>query len=283
MTRTAIIIVTYNGEKWIRKCLDALLQGTYVPDIFVLDNKSSDSTVSIVREYPVKLEISEKNSGFGFANNILLKATLTQNYDYYFLVNQDLYVEKNTVEKLVEFAQNHPESGIIAPIQLEGSGKNVDQNFADYIHKSIDKGDYYEASFANAAAWLLTKECLKKVGFFSPHFPHYGEDRNYAERTIFHQFKILIPKKIKVIHDREQKMSPEKAIKLGKIKLKTILLNPNLTQKQSLSEGFKNALGIAKYIFKKHGNFIAFPVLIKEYFRLFKQKDFWEKEKNLMK
>lgn len=281
--KIAAIIVTFNGEKWIRKCLTSLLEGSLVPDIFVLDNQSTDATVSILREFPVQFEISDHNSGFGFANNILLTKTLQQDYDYFFLVNQDVYVEKETVQQLIEFAEDHQEAGIIAPIQFDESGKNVDVNFADYLQKSTDKGKYFETTFVNAAAWMLPKKCIKKVGIFSPHFRHYGEDRNYAERTLFHQFKILVPKEIRVIHDREQKMSLEKAIKLAKIKLLTIFLNPNFTQKQSIMMGFTNALGISKYILKKHQSLRAFPILMEKYLQLLKKKNFWENEKAKMK
>ena len=62
-----------------------------------------------------------------------------------------------------------------------------------------------------AAHWLISRDCLLKVGGFSPIFPHYGEDNNYAERTIFHGFKIGIVPGAIAIHDREyREISAEK-------------------------------------------------------------------------
>lgn len=282
MKKTASIIVTFNGEKWIRKCLESLLESSTASEIFVVDNQSLDSTVSIVKEFPVHLEVLPTNSGFGYANNFALKKTL-EAFDYFFLVNQDLYVENDTLKELLRFAENHPEFGIVAPIQYDGKGEKIDTNFSQYLSKSIDKGEFYETDFCNAAAWLVSKTCLKKVGFFSEHFPHYGEDRNFCERAKFHHFEIAILKNTKVHHDREQKMNAEKAIKLGKIKLLTIFLNPNFSQNKSIKEGLKNAFGISKFIFKKQKTFSAFFPLLKEFLRLFQNRKYWESEKNRQK
>ena len=44
--------------------------------------------------------------------------------------------------------------------------------------------NYYEVDFVNAAAWLLSRECIDKVGLFDSLFFHYGEDVNYCQRLI---------------------------------------------------------------------------------------------------
>lgn len=227
MKNVATIIVTYNGERWIRKCLQTILESSHPSDIFVVDNCSTDSTVSIIEEFPVNFERLDFNAGFGFANNVVLKKLIAVDYEYFFLINQDLYVQKNTLAKLIDFAEKNPTTGIIAPIQYNGDGSEIDTNFRQYINLSQDHGSFYETGFCNAAAWLVKKNCLQKLGFFNENFKHYGEDRNYCERTKFHGFKIAIVKETKVLHDRIQKMTPEKALNLAKIKLLTIFLDPN--------------------------------------------------------
>ena len=91
MKKVATIIVTFNGEKWIQKCLETILESSYSSDVFVVDNCSTDQTVSIVTNFPVQLEVLPKNEGFGFANNFILKKLVNLDYDYFFLINQDLY------------------------------------------------------------------------------------------------------------------------------------------------------------------------------------------------
>jgi GT2 family glycosyltransferase len=279
MKKIATIIVTYNGEKWIQKCLDSVLNSTYSSDIYLVDNCSTDNTLAIVKEYSINFEALNTNSGFGFANNYALKKMLNSDYDYFFLMNQDLYLEENVLGKLISFAESHLEMGIIAPIQFDGNGEKIDANFQQYIKLSEEKENYFETSFCNAAAWLVSKSCIEKVGLFNPLFQHYGEDRNYCERAKFHDFKISIVKNTKVLHDRIQQMTTEKAIKLAKIKLLTIFLNPNKTKSESLTSGLINVFGISKYLFKKYRSYDAVFQLFPEYLRLLKDQTHLEKEK----
>ena len=75
-----IIIVSYNGEQWIQKNLESLKQSSYPVKTIVIDNNSSDTTVSITKTFPeVQLILSNENLGFGKANNIAIKEALKQN------------------------------------------------------------------------------------------------------------------------------------------------------------------------------------------------------------
>ena len=68
----------------------------------------------------------------------------------------------------------------------------------------------YPTEFVMAAHWLISKECLKKVGGFSPTFPHYGEDNNYIQRILYHGFKIGIVTNTRCVHDREARKHSKK-------------------------------------------------------------------------
>ena len=284
MKKVATIIVTYNGEKWIERCLDSVQSSTYPSDIFVVDNASTDHTLSILKSYNIfDVEISEANLGFGAANNIALDKALKLDYDLFFLINQDIYLEENTLEQLVQFSNYQSNTGIIAPIQYNGEGNEIDHNFKQYITLSKECDSHYETTFVNAAAWLITKDCLRKTGNFNPLFLHYGEDRNYCDRVLFHKFSIKILKGTKVLHDRLQKMSLEKYIKLSKIKLLTIFLNPNFSKSESIKFGVINVFGMGKYFFKKHRSISALFYFIQEYISLFRKRNFLESEKNKQK
>jgi len=283
MKKIATIIVTYNGEKWIDRCLASVLKSSYPSDLYVVDNASTDATVSILKNYRVNLEVLDFNAGFGYSNNVILEKLRNSGYDYFFLMNQDIYLEEDVLTKLVDFAQIHSEAGIVAPIQYDGEGQEIDANFSQYLELSEEKAQFYETTFCNAAAWLLTKDCLAKVGLFNSFFPHYGEDRNYCERAKFHGFKILIVKETKVLHDRLQKMTAEKALKLAKIKLLTIFLDPNKSKSESMTSGLINVFGISKYLLKKYRSTTAVFALMKEYMVLFEKRNLLELEKNKQK
>lgn len=281
MKKLAVILVTYNGERWIERCLNDLESSSYPIDIFAVDNCSTDSTLEILRSHSIfDIEITTSNLGFGAANNIALKKALDLHYDYFFLVNQDVYIEKESIEKLVDFSTNHKQFGIIAPVQLTASGVDIDHNFQQYINLSDSKENHYDTKFVNAAAWLLTRECLQTVGGFNNRmFPHYGEDRDFCNRVMYHNFSISIVKNVNVIHDRVQRSSFDKAIKLSKIKLLTIFLNPNYSMIQSAGIAFINVFGMAKFFIKNYQAPGSLARFFKEYVRLFFKRNLLEQEK----
>lgn len=217
------IIVTYNGLKWIDKCIHSVLSSTVHSDIFVVDNASTDETPDYIAEkYPsVHLIRSNKNLGFGAANNIALQYAIDNNYDYIYLLNQDAWIKKDTFEILIKTHQNHPEYGILSPLQLESDEQHFDYGFGEELSLWSSKSKVCEDLLFNrtkevvpfpmlmAAHWLLSRECLLNVGGFSPAFYHYGEDNNYADRTWAKGYKIGVAMEAKAVHDRKNRAESE--------------------------------------------------------------------------
>ncbi|MFA7470917.1 MAG: glycosyltransferase family 2 protein [Weeksellaceae bacterium] len=252
------VIVTYNATRnnWIRKCLASLESSTVQSEIIVIDNASTDQTTEIIKkEFPkIKLIESQVNSGFGKANNIGISEALKSDTDFVFLLNQDAWVEPDTIEKLRNAADKSPDFGIISPIHLNGNGNTLDFNFSKQIAPSSCPMLYsdfvlgkvenkvYETKFVCAAAWLVSKECLRKVGGFNPTFYHYAEDDNYVHRLHYKGLKIGIYPQTKIYHDRQEreKSSFDSREELMKRSLLLKVSNPNLYH------SLKNELNILK-------------------------------------
>ena len=221
------IIVTYNGMKWADRCFSSLEASTSRPDVFVIDNGSTDGTQEYVKtHFPfVTFVENHSNLGFGQANNIGLQFALDNDYDYVYLMNQDAWVMPDTLSSLAGLMDNHPDYGILSPMQLEYNGKNLDNNFASltlgrlqYSPKIINDlyfervEDIYEVSFVMASHWMISASCLRKTGGFSPTFFHYGEDDNYIQRAHIHEFKAGIAPGVHAIHDREYRQKTKEDI-----------------------------------------------------------------------
>ena len=62
---------------------------------------------------------------------------------------------------------------------------------------------FYQVSYVNAAAWMLSLRCVQDIGGFDPLFFHYGEDRNFCQRLQYHHEKLVIVPGAYIHHDRE--------------------------------------------------------------------------------
>jgi len=198
------IVVTYNGSNWIEKCLSSLIRNVPEYDIIVIDNNSSDDTVSIIesRYSSITLIKSAQNIGFGNANNIGLKIAYSKNANYILLLNQDSWIQHETISVLIKLCKSDLSIGILAPMNLNTDGTALEKGCEQelnplncpgilsdlYLKKT--KEVYYINNYINASCWLVTGDCLKKTGAFEPLFSHYGEDVNYCMRAKYNGFKI---------------------------------------------------------------------------------------------
>lgn len=240
-----VVIVTYNGmhRDWISKCLVSLIRSKYLVKVIVVDNNSSDGTVDYIKKnHPEVILIqSDKNLGFGGANNIGISEALNKGADAVFLLNQDATIEPNTITVLAELSKKYPEYGIISPLQLDGTGERLEWGFSNSVGYDYNKDffsdyvlnkpkkDIYSSRISYAASWFISKQCLKIVGGFNPSFFHYGEDDNYCQRVLYKKLKIGFTPLTSILHDTYHK--PEKTIEphahfiSGEIRQKTLYLS----------------------------------------------------------
>lgn len=213
-----VVIVTYNAMQWAERCFDSLRKSTIVPDVFVVDNGSKDGTQEYVKKnFPeVMFQQSKENLGFGKANNLGLQYALDNDYDYVYLLNQDAWVMPDTFQIMIDAHKKNSEYGILSPVQVVATKDKFDKNFGIICRLERRKCNLLDNLYFGtnaisditcvmAAHWLISRDCLYRVGGFSPAFPHYDEDDNYAERALYKGFKIGIVHGTMAVHDRENR------------------------------------------------------------------------------
>ncbi len=204
--KTLAIVISYNFMPWIDRCLPSLLASVEHTDILVIDNGSSDETIAVIRErYPqVQLIANGHNLGFGAANNIGLQVALDKGYSGVLLINQDAWIESNTLRQLVEVSLRYSQYGIITPKHLTGDGSKLDPGFASYVNHYHADG-IVNVPFINAAIWYIPIVIIKKVGMFAPLFYHYGEDKDYVNRIHYFGYQIGYVTTAIGYHDRAER------------------------------------------------------------------------------
>lgn len=234
MPKIFSIIVTYNGSKWIERCLDHLFKSDSISEIIIIDNASTDNTLQLIEPYnDVHLIKNKENLGFGQANNLGINYAMQKGADYFFLLNQDAYVFKNTIHLLVEALEKNREFGILSPLQLDVTATATEpifknfllNNFSEEVASKMLTGQDnfvvdqpYAMRFVNAAAWMISRSCINRTGLFHPIFFHYGEDNHYTSRVQYHKMKIGVLPIAHVIHDCKIEITDSNSLLLRKIK-----------------------------------------------------------------
>lgn len=272
--KITVVVVTFNGAIWIRKNLNSLLKSSYPISILVIDNASTDQTVAIVNEYKeVQFIANKSNLGFGKANNLGIDLALKQGADAVFLLNQDTWIFDNTISILADSLFENPDFGIVSPIHFSADGKTFDANFNTYFSKydtETNSNGIRIIPFVNAAAWLVSRECFEKVGYFEPFFNHYGEDRNFCDRLLYHKFKIGIAKESAICHDRIIKLNPFKIQLQSEYLIVNQLISCNINLVLSFVNGLKFVVGLPKFHLKTLGFLATLQLFSKLGFYYFK-------------
>lgn len=207
-----VIIVTYNAMQWIDRCIGSVYDNPRTT-IVVIDNHSTDGTAERIRtKFPHCIVFENKtNLGFGQANNIGIKYAMEQGSDYIYLLNQDAWVEPDTLQILMNVQLRNPEYGIVSPVQTDAAHNKAENFLCRYLPtlKRFTEDtllgrtkDIYEVKFCPAAHWLIPRQCIEEVGMFSPVFIHYAEDANFIQRARFHGWKVGFAPSASAVHDR---------------------------------------------------------------------------------
>lgn len=200
LPKTLIILVTYNGAKWLPEVLDALGESEAY-DVWARDNGSQDDTLNILKEHPAAAFVSAGvNVGFGVANNEGMQFALDKGYDSVFLLNQDCRIDAQSMLELRKEGLRH-HSHVSCPIQMnwgrEGANRGFDTRYAPGWQTASRP---FSVDFVNAAAWFIPMKVLCAVGGFNPVFFMYGEDRDWARRLLKHEGKFTVLPSIECFH-----------------------------------------------------------------------------------
>lgn len=105
----SVIVPVYNVEKYLRTCIDSLLEQTYENiEIIMVDDGSKDASREICEEYACKYEkckvVHKKNAGLGMARNTGMEY---MEGEYVTFVDSDDYLDSKCVENLYKMLVKH--------------------------------------------------------------------------------------------------------------------------------------------------------------------------------
>ena len=245
-----VIVVTFNGRKWLERCLGSVRSSEVPADLYVWDNDSTDGSANWVQgHFPeAKLVRSADNLGFAEANNMGLRYALDKGYDYVYLLNQDAWIEPSTLGTLVATSEAHPDFAVLSPLQMTDGFAALDKQFGLLLKRwpvkpamteiepsmteiepvATEKepamrdggevvmpgptGHLLPVTRVMAAHWLIPRKALETIGLFSALFPIYGNDDNWCDRARYHGFKVGIVPEARAVHDRAYRQEPKEKV-----------------------------------------------------------------------
>ncbi len=197
-------IVTYNNVSEIISCLNSLIETTkgMNVEIYVLDNHSSDNTVSVIRKYFPRVHLieSSENLGFGRGHNEILKRISSE---FHMVVNPDIQFTPEVVSKLTAFMCRYPEVGIVTPKIRNADGSEQflpkrDPKFSYVILSKFRPFYFFRDEYTRAdevfnkptrilsstgCFFMIRTDMFRKVNGFDEQFFMYFEDADLSRRV----------------------------------------------------------------------------------------------------
>ena len=212
MDIVSVIIVNWNGRKFLAKCLESLLHQAYRRfSIILVDNGSNDGSIDfVIRNYPeVKTIALPKNVGFSVANNIAIKTVKTE---YVALLNNDAVAHPLWLQSLIGALESCPEAGFAAskmlyydnPEIIDRAGDSYTRAGAGLLRGRAEPASSYNRQEwifgACAAAALYRTRMLRDIGLFDEDFFLLYEDVDLSFRAQLRGYKCLYVPEAIVYH-----------------------------------------------------------------------------------
>lgn len=211
---TAVVIPNWNGEENLSSCLDSLLNQSCATEIIVVENGSTDRSLTILssKYETVTVLAQSKNLGFAGGVNIGLRYAIEKGYEYVALFNNDAVANINWLEHLIKQLDLHSDVGITTckllttdKIAIDSSGELYTSWGLPYPRgrdeRDLSKYDNELEIFgASGGASLYRIEMLKEIGLFDEDFFAYYEDVDLSFRAQLAGWKVRYEPKAEAYH-----------------------------------------------------------------------------------
>jgi hypothetical protein len=215
----AVVLVTYDGARYLEALWAGLAAQTYPPDrwrLIVVDHGPEPGVGRwfAQRAPGARLLTPGENLGYAGGNALGMREALAGDADYVVVVTQDTRVEPGFLRALVDVAQAHPEAGAVQPklLRRDDAGRTVlhsSGNELHYLGVGFVGGDgepdralaVRPIMYASGAGALYRARALREVGTFDAAFFMYHEDSDLGWRLRLAGWEVLLAPHAVMHHD----------------------------------------------------------------------------------
>ena len=295
----SVTLVTYNSGRFIRRCLESVLEQNYPHlEVIVIDNASTDGTADILEQFADKCRIhyNQENIGFAAAQNQAIAISQGQ---WVLALNPDVLLMKDFIEELVIAGNLDRKVGTVCgkllsisasfdlpEVQLVDSTGIYFTPMLRHLDRGSlepDKGHYLNFEYvfgATAAAALYRRKMIDDIliqgEFFDSDFFVYREDADVAWRAQLLGWRCLYSPKAcgyhvrSVLPGKRRALPPE--INMHSVKNRFLMriknMTPDLYRRNWLAITGRDLVVIAACLLHEHSSLKAFAYVLKNWRRV---------------
>jgi len=222
----SIIVTSYKNPELLKVCLDSIRKNILLDDyeIIVSDSATEEDTELMMRDsYPeIKFLASIENIGFGGTVNRGLRVAKGR---YILILNGDIVVKRDSIERLLDHIKSHPEIGMVGPQLLNfnetyqsstfrfyspltilyrrtflGKFGFAKKHLDNFLMKDSDHKSIMEVDWIMGSSLMVSKAAVDKVGMIDSRFKMYFEDTDWCRRFWESGYKVVYLPEAKMYH-----------------------------------------------------------------------------------
>ena len=305
MKKIAVVVLNWNGQKFLEQFLPTVIKHSSIAQIIVADNQSTDTSVSYVKSnFPEVVIIQNShNDGFAKGYNTALKQVQAE---YYVLLNSDVEVTANWLEPIITLMDSNKNIAACQPKILDYNHRHLFEyagavgGFIDtygypfcrgriFNHLEEDTNQYNDAVevfWATGACMFVRAEAFWKVGGFDDDYFAHMEEIDLCWRLKNSGYQIYVQPTSSVYHvggGTLHKLSPNKTYLNFRNNLTTFTKNasPRFLLLKILYRMLLDGVAAYKFLFEGKGS--HFVAVMKAHFSFYAQLPSTLKKRKAMK
>ena len=215
----AVVILNWNGQKWLEKFLPTVIEKSSMANIYIADNASTDNSVNFIGDnFPsVKIIQNQLNEGYAKGYNDALKDLKEK---YFVLLNSDIEVTDNWIKPIINLMEENPNISACQPKILDYNNKDsfeyagASGGYIDNLGYPFTRGrifdsiesdnnqydDVKEIFWASGACFFVRADHFNEVNGFDNDFFAHQEEIDLCWRLKIKGYQIMVHPRSVVYH-----------------------------------------------------------------------------------
>ncbi len=212
----SVIILNYNGEKYLSNCLNSVLKNHYKNyEVVLVDNASTDASMAEAERVfggdpRLRIIRNSANLGFSGGNNVGYKQSKGE---YLVFLNNDTVVDEYWLSELVNAMQSDPSIGLAQSKILNMHNEQIQIGgwvFSNYLVRKHPLGQnktsslkfqsVFEVSVASGASMIAPRELIDEVGLFDERIPFFYDDTLLSFKVWLANRRVVTVENSKIRH-----------------------------------------------------------------------------------